>query len=252
MPLRHFLCLFAATSVLWACNTTTQDTTPAQRDQSGPFRTFATSFDKRPNYFPPHGPDLARKAVSFENGKAKWTIKPGFITGDYDVRNGTERAEMGQKVNESAFVRQSFRVRAATSLKAPKRLLIAQAKPDGPTSHSPGIAVYMTNGGNAKCIDYTGGQQDQLIVDTRPKGINMLDGNWHRVVMEYRMDDSSGFCRVTIDGVVIVERSGHDSDPNDGFGMVMRIGPYRDKVPYEQTLYYDDWSVEQYRYNAFQ
>jgi hypothetical protein len=158
---------------------------------------------------------------------------------------------MGQKVDETAYVRQSFRVRADPTLRAPERLLIAQVKPDGPTNHSPGIAVYMTRGGNAKCIDYTNGQQDQRIIETRSRGIDMLDGQWHRVVMEYHMSDTDGFCRVTIDGQVIVERAGHDSNPNDGFDLVMRIGPYRDVVPYSQTLYYDDWSVEQFRISPF-
>lgn len=223
----------------------------AQADPSRPFKTFATSFDKRPRYFPPHGPDLARKAVQFVDGVAVWTIAPGFVTGDYDVANGTERAEMGQKVNENAYVRQSFRVRAPQGLRAPRRLLIAQVKPDGPTSHSPAIAAYLTQGGNAKCIDYTGGRQDQRIINTSTKGINLLDGAWHTVVMEFHMSDTNGFCRVTIDGRVIVERSGHDSDPNDGFGLVMRIGPYRDVVPFAQTIEYDDWKVEQFRSNPF-
>lgn len=46
-------------------------------------------------------------------------------------------------------------------------------------------------------------------------------------------------------------RIGHDSDPSEGFGIVMRIGPYRDAVPYAHTLRYDDWSVEQFRENPF-
>jgi len=79
----------------------------------------------------------------------------------------------------------------------------------------------------------------------------MLDGKWHRVVMEFHQSDTNGFCRVTIDGKVIVERRGHDSNPNDGFDLVMRIGPYRDKVSYSHRLYYDDWRVEQFRDNPF-
>ncbi len=247
----RFLTIAAAVLGMAACQPASVDVAETTDGPSQPFKVFQSNFDQRPSYYPPHGPDLARKATTFENGVAIWKIDPGFITGDYDVRNGTERAEMGQKVNKSAYVRQSFRVRADATTRAPERLLIAQVKPDGPTAHSPAIAVYMTNGGNAKCIDYSGGGQDQRIIDTRPKGVNMLDGRWHTVVMEFHMSNTNGFCRVTIDGRVIVERSGHDSDPNDGFGMVMRIGPYRDKVPYSHTLYYDDWTVEQFRTNPF-
>jgi hypothetical protein len=248
---RNFLFCTATLLGLAACQTATNFDESQGTDPTSAVRTFATNFDQRPRYFPPHGPDLARNAVQYEDGVAVWTIEPGFITGDYDVRNGTERAEMGQKVDETAYVRQSFSVRADASLRAPERLLIAQVKPDGPTNHSPGIAAYMTRGGNAKCIDYSNGQQDQRIIETRPRGIDMLDGQWHRVVMEYHMSDTDGFCRVTIDGLVIVERTGHDSNPNDGFDLVMRIGPYRDAVPYSQTLYYDNWSVEQFRANPF-
>jgi len=126
-----------AVSGLVACQPTSEST---EAGPNAPFKSFATAFDKRPKYFPPHGPDLARKAVRYEDGVAVWTIAPGFISGDYDVRNGTERAEMGQKVNENAYVRQSFRVRAEPGTRAPERLLIAQVKPDGPTGHSPAIA----------------------------------------------------------------------------------------------------------------
>ncbi|WP_368186345.1 heparin lyase I family protein [Aestuariibius sp. HNIBRBA575] len=212
----------------------------------GPYRTFATSFDDRPRYFPPHGPDTARQAASFDAGVAAFTIQPGMTPSSSDIPNGTERAEMGQIADGAGFVRQSFRVRVDPGFTVERRLMIAQIKQGRNTTFSPAIAVYLSEGGQAKCIDYTGDQQDQNIQSIRSHGINLIDGNWHNVVMEYVLSDTDGFCRVTVDNQIIVSMSGHDSDP-DGAELAARIGPYRDKVDYPQTIYFDDWAVELWR-----
>lgn len=205
-------------------------------DTARPFKSFKTSFDKRPRYFKPHGPDTARKAFVFRDGVAIATIKPGMSPASTDLQNGKERAEMGQLAERAKFIRQTFKLRVDTGFKAPRRLMVAQIKQGVGTNFSPAIAVYLTGTGRAKCIDYSGGVQNQKIIETRRHGINLTDGKWHSVVMDYGISNTDGYCRITIDGKIIVSMQGHDSDPN-GRELAARIGPYRDNTCVTNSLF---------------
>jgi hypothetical protein len=208
---------------------------------------YSTDFSKKPRYFSPHGPDTARKAAKYENGVATFTIQPGMVTGDYDVTGGTERAELGRKATKAKYVRQSFSVRTVDGFPNKSRFMVAQIKEglNVPGGTSPQIAVYLSRGGEVKCNDYTlgtGKKQRQDIRPTRNYGIRMDDGKWHKVIMDLVMSKDNGYCRIVVDGKVLIEKSGHVTYTG-GKELVARMGVYRDKLPYPQTVQFDDWSV---------
>ena len=79
-----------------------------------------------------------------------------------------------------------------------------------------------------------------------PNGVKLDDGKWHNVEMNLVISDTVGHCRVTIDGKVMIDLKNIDTNAN-GKELVARIGPYRDRLNFAQTIEFDDWRVNSSR-----
>lgn len=124
--------------------------------------------------------------------------------------------------------------------------MVSQVKfsDNSPGVGSPPIAVYMSENGAVKCNDYSSGR---AVGDhRRMRGVRLDDGDWHSVIMDLVISDNNGYCRVVVDGRVMIEKSGIDTHQN-GQNLVARIGSYRDQMPRTQVLQYDDWTVQSSR-----
>lgn len=209
---------------------------------------FRTDFSKRSNQYKiPHRHNTTRDAAKRVDGILSMAIKPGMHGAGNDQRAGKERAEYGIFLNDrDAWVRQTFRIRAASGFPTNTRTMISQIKfSDAPKGlGSPPIAVYLSEGGAVKCNDYSSGRPSQN--HRRIRGVRLDDGNWHTVVMELVLSDTNGYCRVVIDGKVMIELRGIDTHQN-GEELVARIGPYRDETSITQVVQFDDWTVQSSR-----
>jgi hypothetical protein len=207
---------------------------------------FQTDFSEDFRYLLPHRFDTSSIAKMLANGVLMVHIKPGMYGASSDKPNH-ERAEYGQPIPPGTTGRQSFRLRVDPGFSAPKRTLVAQFKPPVGNA-SPPLSLYLSNGGEVKYVNYLGSddpsRHDQHHIRLAPLGINLLDGQWHEVSMAYWRSDSAGYIHVTIDGQVIVTQEGYDSNPGGDTTLNARIGIYRDAMPIEQTVMFDDWKVE--------
>ena len=182
---------------------------------------------------------FAGTASEVKNGVLVMTIKPGMVGATSDPINKTERIEFGTRVTGYSWVTQSFKVKVGKKFRADKRTLIAQIKP-WVNGMSPAVSVNLDRGGRVKCVD---SDNSQAIALTNSYSINLTDGKWHTVVMNYFKSDSNGYCEVIIDGTKIIKLT----DFNSYHGVeetTARIGIYRDALPYNQTVFFDDWVVK--------
>lgn len=193
--------------------------------------------------------DQAARLAKIENGYLAVTVNSGTYSSSSDGPASTERVEVAQK-SRGLWIKQSARVRVPVGFRASSRTLIMQIKADTSAGFSPAAAVYLSNGGEVKCVDYRGAVQKSdrsklrhNVVRIPKRTANLLDGKWHQIEMRLYRSDSEGYCRITVDGKVITERRGHDSMEADTKKYVGRIGIYRDVVPYSQTVHFDDWIV---------
>jgi hypothetical protein len=207
---------------------------------------FKTDFSKKSSrYKVPHKHNTTKRAAVVKNSILTITLKPGMYGASTDQKNHKERAEYGIFLSDKdTIVRQSFRLRSVSGFPTKTRTLVSQIKfSDTPKGlGSPPIAVYLSEGGAVKCNDYSSGKPSQTHRRTAPKGIKLDDGKWHKVEMDLVISDKNGYCRVTIDGKVIIEMKQIDSNQN-GQELVARIGPYRDMLSASQIVEYDDWAV---------
>ena len=209
-----------------------------------PRTVYATDFSGDFQYQVPHRNDTSGQAKLLENGCLTVRIRPGMHGASSDAPD-RERAEYSHVVPLNALVRQSFRLRVDAGFAAPKRTMVAQIKPDPISPLSPPVSLYLSDQGAVKWVEYGGGKakQDQHHVRLQDYKIDLLDGKWHSVSMEYLRSDDDGFCRVIVDEKVVVENQGYCSNPG-GEHLNVRIGIYRDAMPIEQRVHYDDWSIK--------
>ena len=148
-----------------------------------------------------------------------------------------------------------------------------QLKPK-PNVGSPPMAVYLEKGGSVKCLEYeknsadtkskrikesqkanqsgvgsirVSGIKKSYRVDKikRLLGIDLKDGNWHKIEMTYKPSNTDGYCKIVIDGRTILEKSGIDNIvAKKQLYIGPRIGIYRDSLSYSQTVYYDDLTIK--------
>ena len=76
------------------------------------------------------------------------------------------------------------------------------------------------------------------------------DGKWHEVEMHVYPHRSKGFCRIYIDGILYINLQNASTKttltkPHGHYDA--RIGIYRDKVDYNQTVEFDDYEVVNYQ-----
>ena len=76
------------------------------------------------------------------------------------------------------------------------------------------------------------------------------DGKWHEVEMHVYPHTSKGFCRIYIDGILYINLQNASTKtsltkPHGHYDA--RIGIYRDKVDYNQTVEFDDYEVVNYQ-----
>jgi len=220
---------------------------------------FYTSFDKAPDYFVPHRNNTTSKAASFEDGVLKLTIVPGMYGAGGkkhgDKAGGKERAELARKIPFSHKVKMSFRFRVADDFRATTRTMIAQIKFDDSGPLSPSVAVYASRHGHVKCVNYTkysnSKKRPSKNIKREFNKVNLIDGNWHEVIINFTPSHTDGYCSVDVDGISQIKVEGYDSIPTPTPGKSLdqfnsRIGIYRDAQPFPQTVYYDDWRIEAY------
>jgi hypothetical protein len=211
---------------------------------------FKTDFSKKSSrYKIPHKYDTTKRAAKVKNGVLTITLQPGMHGASTDQKKGSERAEYGIFLSDrDRVVKQTFRVRAVSGFPTKTRTMISQIKygkaPSG--LGSPPIAVYLSQGGAVKCNDYSSGKPSQNHRRTMPNGVKLDDGKWHNVEMNLVISDTVGHCRVTIDGKVMIDLKNIDTNAN-GKELVARIGPYRDRLNFAQTIEFDDWRVNSSR-----
>ena len=239
-------------------------------------------FSKMPNYYLPHKYNTTKKAAVIENGVLKLTIKPGMRGSSSDKKcKCRERAELGFRTPINGTTYYSFKFRTDGVGKSNTRdengdhvrTMIAQIKPK-PNVGSPPIAVYLEKGGSVKCLEYEknsadtkskrikesqtanssgvgsikiSGIKNTYRVDKikRLLGIDLKDGNWHKIEMTYKPSNTDGYCKIVIDGRTILEKSGIDNIlAKKQLYIGPRIGIYRDSLSYSQTVYYDDLTIK--------
>ena len=232
-------------------------------------------FSKMPNYDLLHKYNTTKKAAVIENGTLKITVKPGMRGASSDKKcQCKERAELGFKMPVNGTTYYSFKFKTVDdNYNYDVRTMIAQMKP-GPNLGSPPVAVYIDRDGRAKCVEYTknaentksqrrkdsitankdgvGNQRDSSVKKSyavngmnRLLGIDLMDGKWHKIEMTYRPSNTNGYCKIVIDGKIIIEKSGIDNIlEKKQLYVAPRIGIYRDNLSYAQTVYYDDLTIK--------
>ena len=239
-------------------------------------------FSKMPNYYLPHKYNTTKKAAVIENGVLKITVKPGMHGASSDKKcQCKERAELAFKMPVNGTTYYSFKFRTDGDGKSNTRdengnhvrTLITQLKPE-PNVGSPPMAVYLEKGGSVKCLEYEKNSADmksQRIKESntanssgvgsikvsgikntyrvnkikRLLGIDLKDGNWHKIEMTYKPSNTDGYCKIVIDGRTILEKSGIDNIlAKKQLYIGPRIGIYRDNLNYSQTVYYDDLTIK--------
>ena len=207
------------------------------------------------SYIVPHKINSSRKAGEIDNGHLKVVVNPGTYGWSGDQSPGKERAEFaqqiignGSKLNRKQIFFMQFNSRVDKGFRASKRTMIAQVKVTDKSSSSPAAAFYLSDGGAAKCVDYRNSdnksRHHQNHTSIRLKtGINVLDGEWHTFKIVLKIHDTEGYCKVSVDDKTIFEIKNYDSKDRSATGVLGRIGIYRDALPYQQVVYYDNWMI---------
>jgi hypothetical protein len=226
------------------------------------------------------------KAAEIDEGVAKFTLTPKMRS-NYSPH--FQRFEIGKKeIHPSYATRAIFKFRSDNN-KVTDRTMIAQIKSAQKSAGggSPIAAVYIDRPPQcatwsrvryypkkytmwvAKPDRFTTDISENLYVYTQkiPNGMweynwmtkpsthNMSyellnDGAWHDIEMHAYPHRTEGFCRIFIDGELVlnIENASTKSYDNAQHGdYAVRIGIYRDSVDYNQTVEFDDLEIIGYR-----
>jgi len=218
-------------------------------------------FSKMPNYYLPHKYNTTKKAAQIENETLKVTVEPGMRGSTFDKEfKQTERALLGFKMPINGTLYYSFVVKTPEGFKSVDeqfdevRTMITQVKtPPATHSSSPPVAVYVSDYGSAKCLEYKEGPSR----DTRGRKnnikqishtvriydlyrIDLNDRDWHKIEITLRISKTNGYCKIVIDGQTIIEKNNLSNLAGKIKYLRPQIGIYRDNLSYNQTVYFDD------------
>ena len=214
---------------------------------------FEDFSNKKFSYVLPHKHNTSVKAKKIENGYLKVTLKPKMYGASSDKKNNKERAEYGKKIFfskkfkiDKKFI-MSFDARVDKNFKADKRTMIAQIRAENKMPGSPAAAVYLYDGGVMKCVNFRGKdkpstyftQNHTKIKSVTNNRVDVLDGEWHKFEIIMKLGEKNGYCKVSVDNEIIFEINDYDNIHGTK-KMLARIGIYRDALPYEQTVYFDN------------
>ena len=221
-------------------------------------------------------------AVKISNGTAKFTLTPKMYS-NYSKK--FQRFEIGKiQIPEHLALRVKFKFKSDN--KVSDRVMIAQIKSyqkrfgtvgplaavyidrspvcatwnrkkyypekfdyyvDNPIQHSTkGLLVYSEKRKNG-LYEYDWGDRKKHEVNRSYKPLN--DGKWHDIEMHAYPHNKKGFCRIYIDGKLMLEINNAPTKSyiaNYG-NYAARIGIYRDSVNYNQTVEFDDFEIIGYK-----
>ena len=221
-------------------------------------------------------------AVKISNGTAKFTLTPKMYS---NYSKNIQRFEIGKKqIPEHLALRVKFKFKSDN--KVSDRVLIAQIKSaqkklggNGPIAsvyidRSPQCATWNKNKYYPEKIDYyvdnplqhstkglllysekrKNGLYEYVWADRKKHEINrsfkpLNDGKWHEIEMHAYPHNKKGFCRIYIDGKLMLEINNAPTKSyiaNYG-DYAARIGIYRDAVNYNQTVEFDDFEIIGYK-----
>jgi len=221
-------------------------------------------------------------AVKISNGTAKFTLTPKMYS---NYSKNIQRFEIGKKqIPENLALRVKFKFKSNN--KVSDRVLIAQIKSaqkklggNGPIAsvyidRSPQCATWNKNKYYPEKIDYyvdnplqhstkglllysekrKNGLYEYVWADRKKHEINrsfkpLNDGKWHEIEMHAYPHNKKGFCRIYIDGKLMLEINNAPTKSyiaNYG-DYAARIGIYRDAVNYNQTVEFDDFEIIGYK-----
>lgn len=210
------------------------------------------------SYKVPHKYNTSRKSGSLVNGTLKVTIQPKTYGSSGDKKNGTERAEFAKqiiggfnKLDRTKPFFMEFDARVEKGFQASKRTMISQIKVTDKSKNSPAAAIYLSDGGAAKCVNYNETDNKKLHTQNHTSiklatEINILDGDWHTFKIIMQVHDERGYCKILVDDQVVLEVNNYDSKDKGASGVLGRIGIYRDALPYSQTVYFDNWKIGEF------
>lgn len=224
-------------------------------------------------------------AVSISNGIAQFTLTPEM----YAINTtNVQRFEIGkQRINPSLATKTKFKFRSDNN-PVSDRVLISQIKSAQKSANGGGpiASVYLDR--PPQCSTFSReqyypegstrwvGDSDQFSTDyekgfyvytqQNPNGFweyvwmtnlnfnrsyDLLnDGEWHDIELHAYPHRTKGFCRILIDGELIlnIENAPTKSYDYAKHGLyAARIGLYRDSVDYNQTVEFDDLEIIGYR-----
>ena len=221
-------------------------------------------------------------AVNISNGTAKFTLTPKMYS-NYSKKH--QRFEIGKiQIPEHLALRIKFKFKSDN--KVSDRVLIAQIKShqkrfgtvgplaavyidrppkcttwnrnkyypekfdyyvDNPIQHSTkGLLVYSIKRKNG-LYEYVWADRKKHEINRSYKPLN--DGKWHDIEMHAYPHNKKGFCRIYIDGKLMLEINNAPTKSyvaNYG-NYAARIGIYRDAVNYDQTVEFDDFEIIGYK-----
>jgi peptidoglycan hydrolase-like protein with peptidoglycan-binding domain len=221
-------------------------------------------------------------AVKISNGTAKFTLTPKMYS-NYSKKH--QRFEIGKKqIPEHLALRIKFKFKSDN--KVSDRVLIAQIKSHqkmfgtvGPFAavyidRPPKCATWNRNKYYPEKLDYyvdnpiqhstkgllvysikrKNGLYEYVWADRKKHEINrsytpLNDGKWHDIEMHAYPHNKKGFCRIYIDGKLMLEINNAPTKSyvaNYG-DYAARIGIYRDAVNYNQTVEFDDFEIIGYK-----
>jgi len=221
-------------------------------------------------------------AVKISNSTAKFTLTPKMYS---NYSKNIQRFEIGKKqIPEHLALRVKFKFKSNN--KVSDRVLIAQIKSaqkklggNGPIAsvyidRSPQCATWNKNKYYPEKIDYyvdnplqhstkglllysekrKNGLYEYVWADRKKHEINrsfkpLNDGKWHEIEMHAYPHNKKGFCRIYIDGKLMLEINNAPTKSyiaNYG-DYAARIGIYRDAVNYNQTVEFDDFEIIGYK-----
>ena len=97
------------------------------------------------------------------------------------------------------------------------------------------------------CMNMFGLTEKNMKINRSFKPLN--DGKWHDIEMHAYPHNKKGFCRIYIDGKLMLEINNAPTKSyiaNYG-DYAARIGIYRDAVNYDQTVEFDDFEIIGYK-----
>ena len=214
-------------------------------------------FSKMPNYYLPHKYDTTKKAAKIENETLKVTVEPGMRGASGDKKcQCKERAELGFRTPMNGTTYYSFkfkidkdRFKTVDENFDEVRTQIAQIKsfPENPKGSQPALAVNADRYGRAYCTywDSNSNYKRHRVQLYDLYRIDLNDGEWHKIEMSYKPSKKRGYCKIVIDGQVVLEKNNLNNIPVKKINYVRpRIGIYRDNLNYAQTVYFDDLTIK--------